>query len=216
MPRRMPRFDRQLLAQAQTAVAIARAGETAHLSGTALVRAAWSTPKLEALYELAFLRVFAGWEACLEAVFYRSLCGYASSAGQETLLSGAYYPSVAAAEAAVLGTRSFVLWHNPNAVVARCQQFIRSGRGYPSLQEITISSNLTRLVHLASARHRIVHDQADAKRKFDDAALHFAGRTYPASRPGKFLRDWDRSTAPARRWLEVTISDLTGLASQIV
>jgi hypothetical protein len=100
----MPRFDRELFAQAQSAIAIVRAGELARTSGGPVVRKEWSINRLEALYELAYLRTFAAWEVYLEGVFYRSLCGYASAAGQETLVTGSYYPSVAAAQAAVLGT----------------------------------------------------------------------------------------------------------------
>ena len=65
-------------------------------------------------------------------------------------------------------------------------------------------------------RHRIVHDQIDAKNKFDIATLQIAGRTYPASRPGRFLRDWDRSATPPRRWIEVLIADLIQLMHQLV
>jgi len=213
----MPRFDRALSNQAQSAIGIVRAGEVAHVSGGTAIRREWNTTRLEALYELAFLRVFAAWEMCLEAIFYRSLCGYASAAGQEILVSGGYYPNLAAAESAVLGTQQYVLWHNPQKVIDRCRRFIRSGHpGCPSIQEITISSNLTTLVNLAATRHRIVHDHADAKRKFDGATLQIAARTYPAARPGKFLRDWDTSTLPHRRWLEVTVAELTAFTRQIV
>jgi hypothetical protein len=217
MPRRMPRFDKLLANHAQLAIAIVKAGEMAHVCGTAVIRKEWSTARLEALYELAFLRVFAAWEMCLEAVFYRSLCGFASTAGQETLISGRYYPTLAAAESAVLGGRSYVLWHNPQHVIDRCRRFFRSGApGCPSVQETMVASKFTYLVNLASIRHRVVHDQADAKRKFDTATLQIAARTYPSSRPGKFLRDWDASTSPPQRWLEVTIAGLTALTGQIV
>ena len=212
----MPRFDRKLSDQAQLAVAIVRAGEIAHVSGGPTIRKEWNTIRLEALYELAYLRVFAAWEMCLEAIFYRSLCGYASAAGQEQLISGSYYPSLAAAEAAVLGRHKYVLWHNPQKVIERCQGYIRSGTGCPSVQELTISSNLARLEHLASTRHRIVHDQIDAKLKFDAATLHIAGRTYRSSRPGKFLRDLDTTKTPPRKWLEVTIMELSSLMCQMV
>ena len=214
MPRRMPPFDRVLLGHANTAVAIARAGEFAHTAGSPTVRREWSTVKLEALYELAFLRVFAAWEMCLEAVFYRSLCGYASAAGQETLVNGTYYPSLKTAEAAVLGPKkSYLLWHEPQQVINRCRGYIASG---PCVQETTIASNLARLGHLAATRHRIVHHQDDAKKKFDNATLAFTGRTYAASRPGKFLRDWDTSRIPNRRWLEVTVAELAALTRQMV
>jgi hypothetical protein len=79
-----------------------------------------------------------------------------------------------------------------------------------------LASNFTYLVNLANIRHRIVHDQADAKRKFEAATLQIAARTYSSSRPGKFLRDWDTSKAPRQRWLEVTIAALIALTSQIV
>jgi hypothetical protein len=217
MPRRMPHFDRALSNQAQSAIGIVRAGEIAHVSGGAAIRREWNVIRLEALYELAYLRVFAAWEAYLEAIFYRSLCGYASAAGQETLVRGSYYSNLAAAESAVLHGQSYVLWHNPQKVIDRCRKFIASGLpGCPSIQETTISSNLTPLVNFAATRHRIVHDQVDAKRKFDTATLQIAGRTYPSSRPGRFLRDWDTSSLPRRRWLDITVTQLISLVSQIV
>jgi hypothetical protein len=213
----MPRFDNVLSGQAQSAIAITRAGEIAHVSGYRTIRKEWSTIRLEALYELAYLRVFAAWEVCLEAVFYRSLRGYASTAGQEALVGGRYYVSVAAAELAVLSGRSYVLWHNPQKVIERCRRFIKSGAGGgPCVQESMLSANLSRLEDFSTIRHRIVHDQQDAKRKFDAATLTIAARTYSSSRPGKFLRDWDTSTVPPKRWLEVTILETIGLIKQIV
>ena len=210
----MPRYDRVLSNQAQSALGIVKAGEIASASGGPAGKE-WTALRLEALYELAYLRVFATWEMCLEAVFYRSLCGYASAAGQETLVSGTYYRNLAAADAAVLAGQPYRLWHSPQKVIDRCQQFI-----VPSLPggvlERAMASNITRLTHLASTRHRIVHDhQADAKRKFDAATLQIAGRTYPGSRPGKFLRDY-APARPRRRWLDVAITDLTALMGQIV
>src|SRR5690349_15335898 len=117
MPRRMPRFDHALKSNAATATSIVNAGEVSHVSTEQSIRNEWSISRLEALYELAYLRVFAAWETYLEAIFYRSLCGYASAAGRETLIRGAYYRSVAAAEAAILGTRGYILWHNPQIVI---------------------------------------------------------------------------------------------------
>ena len=219
MPRRMPRFDIGLLNQAASAVSIAVAGEIAHASGTPPIRREWSTSRLEALYELAYMRTFAAWEYCLESIFFRSLCGYSSAAGQELIAvnGGVYFRTIATAEAAVLGPRrSFLLWGTPNVVITRCQQHFRSGVGCPCQQEMVISSHLARLEHLASIRNRIVHDQNDARSKFDVAALSIAGRTYGGSRPGKLLRDWDSTTAPPRRWLETTIGELTALAAQMV
>jgi hypothetical protein len=214
----MPRYDTVLASQAKLARDIATAGETVRVSGGEVGRREWTTLRLEALYELAYLRVFAEWESCLERTFYRSLCGYASrTGGQETLHSGTYFGTLAAAEAAVLRGNPFVLWHNPMKVVARCRQFVMSGvPGCPGRQETTIASNQARLIALGAIRHRIVHThQEDARRNFDAATNLVAARTYPASRPGKFLRDWDLSTPP-RRWLEATTSELVSLMAQMV
>lgn len=224
MPRLMPPFDIALSAQAQLAIGIAAAGETVRVAGGPIGREQWTVKRLEALYELAYLRVFAAWEMCLENMLYRSLCGYASGAGQETLvggvlpagMAGQYFPTLAAAEAAVLGPAQFKLWHRPTDVINRCRRFIRSGAGFPALQETTIASNVARLEYFAFVRHRIVHDQRDARQKFDVATLAIAGRAYPASRPGKFLRDRDMSGPVPRRWLEVTTSELVSLVAQMV
>lgn len=160
MPRRMPRFDHLLSTQAQSAIGLVKAGEIVHLSGGPSLRKEWSTVRLEALYELAFLRVFAAWEMCLEAVFYRSLCGYASATGQETMLKGSYFPSLSAAELAALGPKkSYLLWHDPQQVINRCRGYMAAG---PCLQETTIASNLARIGQLSATRHRIVHNQNDA------------------------------------------------------
>lgn len=210
----MPRFDRAFSAQTGLANGIVGAGETVRVSSD-VGRQEWTITRIEALYELAYLRVFAAWESLLESVFYRSLRGYTSRAGQETLIVGAHYGSLAAAEAAVLGGNQFLLWHSPSKVIRRCQQHIRSGAGCPAQQETVLSSHQARLEHFGAVRHRIVHEQTDAKNKFDAATTAIAGRTYPASRPGKFLRDWDAS-APRKRWLDVLMSELVGLAGQLV
>lgn len=219
MPRRMPRFDRQLGEVLSTSKAIVLAGEIAHFSVETRVRKEWTATRLEALYELAYLRVFAAWETYLEAIFYRTLCGYASAAGQETLSTAvSYYPSIAAAEAAVLAImrKPFLLWHNPRAVVHRCQGFISSAPGCPAVMENTINSNLPRLECFSHTRHRVVHDQNDAKQKFNAATFTLVGKTYQASRPGKFLRDWDTSAPVRRRWIDTIASELLAMTSQLV
>src|SRR5579871_6074183 len=142
MPKRIPRLDREFAAKALLAIGVVRAGEAVRAAREPIGAREWTISRLEALYELAYLRVFAAWEAHLEAVFCRSLCGYASSAGQERLVGGrAYYPSLAAAEAAMLGGRRYLLWHSPHDGIQRGQRFIQSGApGCPYLSgEVTPS-----------------------------------------------------------------------------
>jgi hypothetical protein len=177
--------------------------------------------KLESLYELAFLRAFAAWEACLEGIFYRSLCGHSFITGREILVSGSYFSTIALAESSVIAQlkgakATYLLWHNPTDVIKRCRMFIRSGKGFLALQEAILSSNQARLEYLSYVRHRIVHDNADSRRKFDKATLALLGRVYPNSRPGKFLRALDPSSPTRRKWLETFTAELVGLAGQMV
>jgi hypothetical protein len=120
---------------------------------------------------------------------------------------------LAAAETAVLGKQTYKLWHNPDHVIDRCKLFIKSGAGFPSIQETVLASNTTRLAYFSYVRHRIVHEQEDAKNKFDGATIALAGQTYSASRPGRFLRDRSPS---GQRWVDAIANELIGIVGQIV
>lgn len=221
MPRQMPRFDLRFASQANAANEIVIAGELTHVHSQ--MGREWPRKRLEFLYELAFLRIFAAWESTLESIFLKSLCGYASSAGQELTVTGSYYRTIVQAEAAVLlaesrgnVSRTYLLWQNTRQVLTRCRAHITSGGAAGALQENIIASNQARLDDFAAIRHRIVHEHSDARAKFDRATLSLAGRTFPASRPGKFLRDDHPTFSPPVRWIDVAISELTGLTGQMV
>lgn len=208
----MPPLEAELRRRVQSASELAQAGELARseLPPGGQAHRALHIARLELLYEMALLRMFVEWEVYLEATFLRYLCGYASKLGAASLVSGQYFPSLALAEAALLGGQSYVLWHDPARIVARSQRFFVNG-----LHETVIGSHSARLASFVAIRHRIAHGQEDARRKFDMATLQLAGRRYRGSRPGRFLRDWDPSASPARRWLDTIADDLTGLATQI-
>jgi hypothetical protein len=168
--------------------------------------------RLEALYELAYLRIFVSWEVFIEEAFLRYLCGYHSSRGiTPTLIQGvSFSTSLATAEARILGNQAYVLWHNPQRVVARASTYFQ-------ISEIgtTVASYQADLENLAAVRHRISHGQDDARNKFDAATIALAAKRYRGSRPGAFLRDF-ASHAPPVRWLEKLGNDLIAVAGQIV
>jgi hypothetical protein len=174
------------------------------------LRREWTETKVEALYELGFLRIFVAWETLLEVSFYRYLCGYKSRFGMATT-TGPYCRDIAAAEAAVLGGRRYRPWCDTATILTRCKTFIATGR-----HELVIARNSARLEQIAMIRHRIAHHQEDARSRFDAATMAIAHRRYPRSRPGKFLRDHNRSALPAVRWINQIVGDLTTYASQIV
>jgi hypothetical protein len=214
MPRQLPRFDKELMAEARMAHSIVLSGEHAKIQ----IRGDWTPIKIEYLYELAYLRLFSAWEATIESVFLRMMCGHATGSGRiERLKVGPHCRSLYDAELALLDGKRYVLWHDAGDIIQRCQKHFRKRRaGASPILEAVISSHQARLDAWAAVRHRIVHEQNDARIKFDRASNLFAGRTYPASRPGKFLKDLDRSSTPPKTWLMTAIDELTGLARQMV
>jgi hypothetical protein len=209
----MPRFDLHLRRRVSDATAVARAGEVlrSSLSTEPLIRHQLYPARLETLYEIALLRIFVEWEVMLENTFIRYLCGYRSRFGQFAPVNGPYQPTVASAERVVYGTNAYLLWHNPVKIVARSKRFLVTAP-----HEMVIASNSARLAYVAAIRHRVAHGSADAKRQFDFATTQLAGRRYRGSRPGRFLRDWDSSAAPVKRWLDSIGDEICNLAAQIV
>ncbi len=214
MSRGMPPLSGQFQAQVAEAMLIAVSGEVARAEAgpASLTRRHLHPARLELLYELAYLRIFVGWEAFLEQVFFRLLCGYQSRFGQALLVpNSSYSRTLQHAEQAVLAGQQYVLWHNPARVIARSQKFFST-----CTVDSVLSSNVDMLAHLAAIRHRITHSQTDARRQFDAATMDLSGRRYRGSRAGAFLRDYDRTVAPHIRWLERLGGQLTQLAAQIV
>lgn len=206
----MPRFASGFQQNVASALDIARAGDIAGATPLgSTVRQVWHVSRVELLYELAYLRMFNEWESFLEQTFIRYMCGYISHAAVSRLPAHEY-TNIAAATAAVLQGRAFKLWHDPNHVANRARGFFSV-----SPHDLVISSHQSRLSDFAAVRHRIAHAQEDASRKFATATMRLAGVRYRANRPGRFLRDWDNSVTPARRWLDTIGGELKSLARQI-
>ena len=209
MPRSMPPLATDFSTMVDRAVELARAGE--------LASALEKTPKknmnvsrLEALYEMAFLRIFLAWESFLEDSFLRFLCGYTTPSTSPNLLL-ARFRNLQDANSHVLGQHDFVSWTQPKAIVSRSQKYIQHGK-----HEIVINSNSTKLVHLASVRNRIAHRSLYSRAVFDQGTMSLTGRRYRGGSPGRFLRDNDPNSNPRVRWLQSLGDELVGLAGQII
>lgn len=194
------------------AVAIAQLGEriraTAPLGSVA--RRELRPEKLEALYELAYLRLFLAWEHFLEETFTRLLCGHVTAAGPPTLIQ-AKFPNLNAARIAILHGQDFVSWANPAAVERRSRAFFTAGT-----HELVIQSSRARISAFNSVRNRIAHKSTFSQQEFDGASMLLAGRRYPASAPGRFLRDWNPAVVPPERYIHSLVAELNSLAAQIV
>jgi hypothetical protein len=194
------------------ALALAQAGETvrARLLGTAL-SGELSLFRLQLMYEMAYLHIFVNWESFLEESFVRYLCGYTSTTGQATTVTGSYARDIAAARGLLVGGRRFILWHGAQHVIDRSRQHFRLGG-----HEKVISSNLSRMEWFAAIRHHIAHKHPDARQAFDTACINLAGRRFHGSRPGAFLRENVIASGVKARWLAVIGNELASLANQIV
>jgi hypothetical protein len=207
----MPALASDFSARARSIAALTQAGEAVRLSarpGSAL-SGQFTLKTLEALYEAAFIRLFADWEVFLEETFLRMLCGCASTVWVPVLVN-ARCRTLAEARGRMLGTRSFALWWNPAAITTRARAHLTG-----SPHELVIGSNLNRLDAFANVRHRLTHRSDQVRQLFDGATLRLAGRRYRAGSVGQFLRDVDMTTAPPHRWLFTIMTELELLALQI-
>lgn len=210
MPRKIPGFDREFRARIADASALVRRIELSAVNGGVSIDKI-RIFDIELSYELAYLRVFCEWEALLESVFIRMLCGYSHSGGVDNLVPGKKHcRDIGSAYSLLLGKNNYLLWHNSSIVLRRASGYFANSR-----YEQIIASAQGRLENHARIRHRIAHAQDDAAAKFDQATMALAGRRYRGSRPGRFLRDKQPGSNPPQRWFELICSELDSLAAQI-
>jgi hypothetical protein len=209
----MPPLAAQLQRSVREALRLSETIEVAKVEAisTSQTRRNLTIWKVYSVYELSYIKLFYLWEDFLESVFLRYMCGYVSTSYAPILLPGnSFSGSLAAAEAALLAGRQYLLWHNCAKVIQRSQ---RCFVGCPI--EAVLLSNRSRIDHLAAIRHRIVHAQSDAETKFDNATMTFSGKRYRGSKAGMFLRDFVPGGSPPTRWLTQLSQEITGMANQI-
>jgi hypothetical protein len=191
------------------ALGVAQAGEIIRAAsgrGSVAYRELTNT-RLEALYEMAYLRVFVLWEVFLEESFIRVMSGYATTRRGFQLVNPPYL-RLEDARQTLFGGQKYLSWSNAGAVCKILAKHVTSG-----LHESVLRSNQSRLDWYTAVRNRIAHRSRWSAQRFDAATLALAGRTYPGAQPGKFLRSWHVQTG--QRWLHPVALELKGLASQI-
>jgi hypothetical protein len=205
----MPALSRELNRHVNRSLALVAFGETARMFRPPPGRV-WVHPtRLEALYELAYLRIFVAWESFLEESFLRVLCGFATPGSGHTLRNRPYR-RLDDARGAVLGTYDYVSWWSPNKVRDRSRKFVTNGP-----HELVIASSGSRLEWFKNVRHRVAHAGEFARRQFDSATTGLVGRRYRGADAGRFLRDWVPGVTPQERWLSSIARELEALSAQI-
>lgn len=161
------------------------------------------------VYELAYLRAFNQWESFLEETLLRYLCGY-SLAGVVSRPLLVHSATLTAARTLLYGNFQYLLWHNPTTAAQRAQNHLHMSN-YENV--LTVSAQI--VSDYADIRHRVAHDQTDAKQKFDVITMNLVGRRFPGSRPGLFLRTKTYFNHQNMRWLERICAELGGIAKQL-
>jgi len=211
MARRIPALELKFASAVDDALQLSEAGERIRALAPpgSLVRRELRTRRLEALYETSFLRIFLLWEDFLEQSFLRYLCGYESSTGPAALRA-AKFPKLSDAETAVLGTRDYVSWANPDSVISRSRYYMNGG-----VHETVLNSDLSRLEAFTAVRNRIAHSSDYARQQFDNATILLVGRRFSASSAGRFLRQTAVSLPIPETWLQHIAAELKSLALQL-
>src|SRR3954468_2679348 len=110
MPRQMPPLALRFAGAVTRAAGIAEAGEIVRASATpgSVVQRELRVSRLEALHEMAYLRIFVEWELFLEEAFFRSQCGYVSSLYAPVFAAGQQrQKTLADARAALYGSQPY-------------------------------------------------------------------------------------------------------------
>lgn len=208
MPRSMPPLASAFGVEVDRAIRLSRAFEIARATSpvSSVAYSELAVGRLERVYELSFLRIFAQWEVFLEEVACRYLCGYVSPF--YTPLQLVQQPrTLMAARRELANGRDYTLWHDPVTVSNRVASRLD---GCPV--ETIVRSSGTQLEAMGGIRHRVAHHSSDARQKFDKATMTLAGLRVGGGRAGRFLR---REVSASVRWLEHLGTQLKGLAGQM-
>src|SRR5258708_4506136 len=139
------------------------------------------------------------------------MCGFRNRTGLMRLKTGtSFYPKLNAARTALYSGNDFLTWHNPRTTIGRSQRYFVNG-----LHETVTASVCNDLLELSYIRHRIAHDQADARSKFNTLTRARAVKIYKGSRPGLFLYDGYTGVGGPCRWIDKIFLDLKALAAQV-
>jgi hypothetical protein len=137
----------------------------------------------DGLLGYVLMRYFIAWEDFLEEIFPRFLCGYRGTSNRQVSLPLGRHPTVAAAEAALLGTRNYLTW-NHGATVARSVANFGAG----NIVQTTLNLHQTDIENINKVRNATAHRSAFAWRNFTDVVTTELGVMPSGMTPGKFLR----------------------------
>lgn len=163
--------------------------------------------EIQSVYAMAYQDLFSAWEAFLEDVIVRLLCGY--SCGAPTPAPPTTFRTLAAARDHLLHGRPFISWAMPDDGAKRFAKFAPG-----SLAEQVLTTNGDHLEAFAWVRHGIGHRrQGHARANLLLGTTRLCGTAYGS--PGAFLREWNTRATDQERWLETISNELRALAASV-
>lgn len=170
---------------------------------TSEIRRQLHVRQLEALYEAAFLRIFAAWEGFLEAITVRWMAGYCCPSYVPSTPEGSRLCQTVEQASVRLSiehgrARDYLLWYKPKTVEDRLKPHLLSS----PLERLAVAE-ADWLTAVAAIRHDVAHRTPDSAARYRAAALYLTQR--PAlARPGQLLRQADiRDPLNQPKWILV-------------
>ena len=135
MPHKLTRFAKRFGDEAAQAIALVHEAEEMCLpdpSGQEIAYIPIHYTRIEYIYELAFLRIFMGWEIFLEDTILRCLLGFHTRTGKPTLIPGKkFLKTIKAAKMEIFTGKhkgGYVLWGNVDLALKVITKHIDNGR----------------------------------------------------------------------------------------
>ncbi len=169
-----------------------------------------SAKRCDSITELAFFRVFSGWEAFLEETFILYLLGQQAPRGRKTQRYG-FPPGERAAYEWVAEGRDYAKW-TATEVRKRAERLFRDGKPFSPV----ISSHHNLLFQVKTIRNAIAHDSLDARQKFEELVRNELQALPPNTTIGSFLLKIKPRSNPPVSFLEFYLDKIEIAARKIV
>ena len=164
----------------------------------------------DAITELAFFRVFSGWEAFLEETFILYLLGQQAPRGRKPQRYG-FPPNEKAAHEWVAEGRDYAKWGH-DEVKKRAERLFRDGHPFSPI----IDSHYHRLSQVKTIRNAIAHESLKSRQKFELLVRNELTALPPNTTVGSFLLTTKPNTHPPVSFLEYYLTEMEQAAQKIV
>jgi len=138
--------------------------------------------KIELYVCLYFLKIQLSWEAFLESIFVRYLCGYPSPSGVSPKLLISRQTCITNALQTILEGKNYLSW-SPDETISRSQKYFDMGEPFST----AISTAKHELKNLHIIRNRIAHRSEYAQQNFRNLVRGEIGFNPRGMTPGRFL-----------------------------